>query len=141
MIDQLLENYFFFVFTTAWLGVSFVLSKIGGWADLVQDYRSDGSEEGEKWRFRNVSMKGTVFYSGCVFFTSNRSGLGLSILFPFRFGHPPLFVPWSDISIEESTRRGRPVINFFVSHLEVPLCVGESLGKQILTAGRVRVRD
>jgi hypothetical protein len=86
-------------------------------------------------------MKGTAFYSGCTFFTSNKKGLGLSLLFPLRFGHPPLFIPWSDISIEKSRRRGRPVINFYVSRLEVPLCVGESLGKQILTAGRVRIQD
>jgi hypothetical protein len=32
-------------------------------------------------------------------------GLYLSVLFPFRPGHPPLLIPWQDISATE-TKRG-----------------------------------
>jgi len=32
-------------------------------------------------------------------------GLHLSVLFPFRPGHPPLLIPWQDISAIE-TKRG-----------------------------------
>ncbi len=38
-------------------------------------------------------------YGGCLTIVVNSEGIGLSILWPFRAGHPPLFIPWSEISI------------------------------------------
>jgi hypothetical protein len=32
---------------------------------------------------------------------ANQRGLHMSVLFPFRPGHPPLFVPWEDVSVTE----------------------------------------
>jgi hypothetical protein len=43
-----------------------------------------------------------VNYSGCLFVTVGETGFGLSLLFPFRFLSPPLFIPWSDVeSVQE----------------------------------------
>jgi hypothetical protein len=31
----------------------------------------------------------------------NPNGIYLSVLFIFRIGHPPLFIPWPDVSMRE----------------------------------------
>jgi len=38
-------------------------------------------------------------YNNCLTIGANASGLYLSIIFPLRFAHPPLFIPWREISI------------------------------------------
>jgi hypothetical protein len=38
-------------------------------------------------------------YNNCLTVGSNPEGLYLAVLFLFRVGHPPLFVPWQDISV------------------------------------------
>jgi hypothetical protein len=37
-------------------------------------------------------------YGSCVNVGVNQNGLYLSVVFLFRLGHPPLFIPWPDIS-------------------------------------------
>jgi hypothetical protein len=88
-----------------WLGVGGLLSLLGGWFGLAADFRAEQPALGERFRFVSGSMGSRLFpvrYSNCLFVTVNDSGFRLSILFPFRFLTPPLFVPWSAIaSIEQ----------------------------------------
>ena len=32
---------------------------------------------------------------------ASRKGLYIAMLLPFRFRHPPLFIPWSDIAVTQ----------------------------------------
>jgi hypothetical protein len=45
-----------------------------------------------------------VSYGHCLTVTVGRRGLAVSILWPFRFRHPPLLLPWSAIERCEETR-------------------------------------
>lgn len=38
-------------------------------------------------------------YNNCLTIGSSSQGLYLAVLFFFRVGHPPLLVPWQDISV------------------------------------------
>lgn len=44
-----------------------------------------------------------VNYSNCLTLTIGDRGIRLAILFPFRFGSPPLFIPW--LMIESVTAK------------------------------------
>ena len=79
-----------------WLLVGWGLSKASGWNRLAKMYRAKTRCEGEVYHFQSCRM-GPVSYSGCwsIFLTSD--GFFISMLLPFRFGHPPLFIPWKDI--------------------------------------------
>ena len=48
-------------------------------------------------------MRWLTGYGNCLTVGANSYGLYLRILFLFRFMHPPLFIPWSEVSIK--TRR------------------------------------
>jgi hypothetical protein len=38
-------------------------------------------------------------YNNCVTIGANVSGLYLALFFPFRAGHPPLFIRWDEITL------------------------------------------
>ena len=44
-------------------------------------------------------------YGASLIVGANREGLHLSVLLPFRIGHPPVFIPWPDISMREQKGR------------------------------------
>jgi len=87
-------------FVTLWLFVSFILSHIGGWATLAKQYRLQRPFTGAKWHFQSGQMRLLAGYSRCLTAGCNTDGLYLGILFLFRFAHPPLFLPWNEISVQ-----------------------------------------
>lgn len=63
---------------------------------MGQRFPADSQPAGT--RFPMVSGKvGLVAYSNCLTVHTSEDGLYLSILFPFRLGHPPVFIPWEAI--------------------------------------------
>lgn len=93
-------QYFVPLFVVLWLGMTALLSHWGGWAHLARKYSSNEAVSGERFRFVSGSMGNRFFpvnYGNCLFVVLNARGLRLSILFPFRFQCPPLYVPWRDV--------------------------------------------
>ena len=83
-----------------WILVSFVIARIGGWSRLAKVYPAQANTlDGESWRFQSILMRWATGYNNCVTVGANPLGLGLSVLFLLRIGHPPLLFPWSDIAI------------------------------------------
>jgi hypothetical protein len=81
-----------------WIALSLLLSYVGGWAALAKRYRADQDVDcgvGESFRFCSGSF-GATSYGSCLTIGIHEKGLRLSVLFPFRIAHPPLFIPWSD---------------------------------------------
>ena len=88
---------FLVFFVGMWLLILNVLAAIGGWRSLAASYAFDAPIEGESFSLRSANI-GPVNYGSCLRFTASRSGLVMSILFPFRPGHRPLFIPWEDVA-------------------------------------------
>lgn len=103
--EFLQPQWFFPLFVGMWLGITGLLAYMGGWAILASSFRAERETDGERFRFRSGSVGWQFFpvrYGNCLFVTVNPEGLRLSILFPFRFLSPPLFIPWSKAeSVEE----------------------------------------
>lgn len=91
---------FALLFALLWFGIGALLARIGGWSTLAGLYRAKYPVVGERFRFVSASMgreRLPVNYKACLFMVVNRYGLHISILFPFRFRSPPLFIPWSAV--------------------------------------------
>lgn len=95
------EQYLFLAFIAVWCGIVFLLSLVSGWRELSQYYGSTAPFNGPRFWFQSVSMRLRVGYNNCLIVGANTEGLYVSILFPFRIGHPPLLFPWVDISVAE----------------------------------------
>jgi hypothetical protein len=132
-MNEFIENNFIVLFPIVWVAVCILLSRMSGWHKLAEKYIRIDFVSGEKWRFRSARLRHSVGYNGCVNFYANSEGLGISIFFPFRVGHPPLFIPWTDISISKETKFFRKMISFKVGReFPIPIIVYERLGYKIL---------
>lgn len=100
-------QWFFPLFAVMWLGISALLSHVGGWSSLAADFRAEQPAIGESFRFVSGSVGAKflpVSYGRCLFVVVNNEGFHLSILFPFRFQTPPLFIPWIQVETVEEKR-------------------------------------
>jgi hypothetical protein len=85
-----------FLFAGMWCAVSLLLSRMGGWFRLAQEFPAHAQPSGRRFIMQG-GMVGRVQYSGCLTIYSSPEGLYLSVLFPFRLAHPPIFIPWGAI--------------------------------------------
>ena len=88
---------FAFFFVAMWCFVSIVLASIGGWSILARHYPASSGFHGRRFRFRSVQL-GSVSYGACLTLGVNAEGLRMSVLPLFRMAHPPLFIPWGDVT-------------------------------------------
>ncbi len=97
---------FMVVFPIFWCAVLYAIASAGGWRQLAKRYRCSAAIFGTVWRFQSATVHNFADsnYGGCVKVTANEEGIGLSVFFPFRVGHPPLFIPWSEILVSELRR-------------------------------------
>ncbi len=132
---------FFVAFVGLWIGISFVVARIGGWARLATFYRLSGSFSGECWRFQSGELRWKMGYNNCLTVGVDPAGLYLSVFFLFRFGHPNLFIPWSDISVTPGRRGFLSIYTEvrFRQAPEIPFRVNERLAQRMMkSAGSSR---
>jgi len=85
-----------------WLLVSALISYIGGWTTLAKRFRLRVPFTEERWLGQSGQMRWIAGYGNCLTVGCNHQGLYLAMMPLFRFRHPPLLVPWDEITI---TRR------------------------------------
>src|SRR5262245_26166109 len=92
-------RFFPLFFAALWLSISLLLSWIGGWQKLAGSYSANQKITGVRFWMNSAGMRWGVSYRGCVNLGAAPEGLFLSVFPLFRAGHPPLLIPWADISI------------------------------------------
>lgn len=137
--------WFIVFFAAMWFGVTGFLAVFSGWYSFAAQWRAREESGGERFRMRSASI-GMPFlpvgYGNCLTVTVSERGLGLALLFPFRFLSPPLFIPWSQVA---SVSEGkflffRHVIVQPANHWSRIKLYGE-LGNRALAASRGRTRS
>ena len=88
-------------FLALWLFVSATVSYISGWATLARRYRALEPFVGARWKWQSAQMRWFAGYGNCLTVGSGPEGLYLATVPLFRFKHPPLLVPWSEINITQ----------------------------------------
>ena len=123
---------FFIGFVCLWIIVSALISYLGGWWALSQYYLSKPHSVRKKWLFQSAAMRFMTSYGNCLNVGVTDRGLLLSVLFLFRFGHPPLLIPWEDIKLEKySSWMMKGVRLNFSKVPNVPLYLREKLVRKI----------
>ncbi len=125
---------FIVFFITLWNFVVFLIAVIGGWLRLAQHYRAQADFEGTKWPMQSGYM-GLSRYRGVLTIGANSQGLYLAVFPLFRIAHPPLFIPWSDITTTERQRLWASYLDFnFAQAPSARLSVRKNLGEKLLAA-------
>jgi len=102
-------------FVVLWCFVGLLVSRVSGWATLSRRFRLETSFTGSTWTWQHARMRYATGYNGCLTVGADPSGLYLSMMFFFRIGHPPLLLPWSEVSVR---KRGKML---FVRYVELSL--------------------
>lgn len=101
----------FLLFPLIWIGVCLLLSRLSGWSRLAQQFGVAELPKGH--HFKMVSgfvgkQRFAVRYRGVLSMLLNDDGVGFSLARPFRFGAPPIFIPWEQI---EWVQPGRALLS------------------------------
>jgi len=116
-----------------WCAICYLAAWMGGWRALAQRFRCEQTFEGERWPFRSGSMRRGTHYNRVLTLGANREGLYLAVLSVFRVGHPPLFIPWSEITASERRRWFVEGTQFVLGREEqIPLWVSRGTGEMLL---------
>ena len=77
-----------------------LLARIAGWSSLALKLRAHDVPAGESLRFVTGSLGSLSFpikYKNCLRLVLNDEGFYLSLMYPFKFASPALFVPWAQV--------------------------------------------
>ena len=91
-------------FVALWLLVGAIISHVGGWFSLSKIYRTRVPFSGGEWGGQSGQMRWLANYNNVLTLGANQEGLYLASMFLFRFMHPPLLIPWSEIEVRRSKR-------------------------------------
>ncbi len=121
-------------FVTMWIVVCYIISK-KGWSSLARLYRVEKLPEGQRFDRLSgyFSMQGS--YNNALIASISPEGFGLGILILFRAFHPPLLIPWSNVTVTEVPTLFSRCLNVVLSggdrtfRVRMPLKARESLEK------------
>src|SRR5947209_18003115 len=87
-----------------WFGGMHFVAWIGGWKQLAVAYQFRGAFDGFRKRFISGELGGGLTavlpcnYGASLTLGTNPEGLYMAVVPLFRIAHPPLFIPWSDVT-------------------------------------------
>jgi hypothetical protein len=119
-------------FLCLWFLVAAIISFVGGWFSLAKVYRTRATFNGAKWRMQSGQMRWRANYHNVLTIGVGPQGLYLASMFLFRFTHPPLLVPWSEIKVRRSKGWVFEYVILTMGHeLAIPLRVREKLAAKM----------
>jgi hypothetical protein len=130
----LLIPLFLLSFVALWMFVNLLLSLVSGWTVLAARYRTEQPFAGQVWTFQSGQMR-LVSIRNCLTIGASREGLYLAMMALFRFRHPPLFIPWSQIQITPKKNFFRKGMEFHLGGEQgVSLWIGANLAERLRQA-------
>jgi hypothetical protein len=119
-------------FLCLWLLVGATISVIGGWFSLAKVYCRRVRFNETKWRMQSGQLRSLANYNNVLTLGVSPQGLYLASMFLFRFMHPPLLVPWSEIKVRRSKGWVFEYVIFTMGHdLAIPLRIRAKLAAEL----------
>lgn len=122
-------------FVLVWLLACAGIARLGGWSRLASRYRQSMHLPGKQLRAQSGALRYGMGYNNALTFTLSRRGLGLSVMFLFRAGHPPLLIPWRDIAVASGRTRFGPVVHLSLARVpDVRITLTEGTAERLRAA-------
>ena len=84
-------------FSALWVGITLLMSFIGGWGRLAKQYPAFGPRPTGAVLRHVTGMFGVASYKRVLTVITTETGLHIENRWVFRPGHPPLFIPFTAI--------------------------------------------
>jgi len=119
-------------FIGAWVFAMVFVSHLGGWATLAQQYRWEGEFSGPRWNYQCGQLRWWASYNNCLTVGADPRGLYLWVFPLLRIAHPPLFIPWRDITVSRVKVLWVQQVRFCLGRdLQIPFTVRGSLAQKL----------
>ena len=89
---------FFIIFPLFWSAIVFLISRLGGWGSMAEAYTYHEPHSAQCFSGQSAILRLSSSYRGVLKICADDEGLYFSVMFLFRPGHSPFFVPWGEIS-------------------------------------------
>jgi hypothetical protein len=127
-------------FLAFWCGICYLNSMIIGWRRMAERFAAEAGPVGEMRSVNafpyTVYWRGWAHYSWIVRLTATSDGLYLSVIAPFRPGHPLLRIPWNEITFGRAKFLFRSYVELRLGNEErIPLRISE------LVAGKLGILE
>jgi hypothetical protein len=103
--DPLIVTALPLAFAAVWCAVLSIIARVGGWSALADSYRADSTHDGPRKRFQSIAIERLraipVAVNNVAEVGVEGSHLRLAMFGPFRPFHPPLKIPFADISVHD----------------------------------------
>ena len=93
---------FLIIFPLFFMGITTLLSFLGGWRSLANKYKTDRNPPSNARSMQSGKMS-FVRYNNVLKIGTYQDGLFLDVFLLFKAGHPALFIPWQAISEIKNT--------------------------------------
>lgn len=135
-LPPLFTIYFALALVCFWCLLGYLVGLLSGWQALARRFRRGVEPYGETRTagpfFYTIYMRYWTHYSGVIRLTAASDALSLSILWLFRIGHPPLAVPWSEVTVTETRRFLRRYIVLTLGREEqIPVRISERMARKL----------
>jgi len=112
-----------------------VIAHLSGWASLAERYRCLEPFPESSWKLQSGQFRWYLNYNNCLTVGADPRGLFLWIFPLFRAAHPPLFIPWNEISISRQKVLWVKQVRFCLGHeLQIPFTIREGLAQKLRSA-------
>ena len=102
---------FFIVFPLFWSGVVFFISRLGGWGSMAEAYTYHEPHSAQCFSGQSAILRLSSSYRGVLKICADDEGLYFSVMFLFRPGHSPFFVPWEEVRGTRKTYFFFPIVD------------------------------
>lgn len=124
-----------------WVGLLKLISLMDGWSRLAKQYRATAPFDGRRIRLASGELRGGPFFGFpcnfglCLTLGSSAEGLILAVALPFRPGHPPLLIPWRDLTVQTEKRWLASYVTFtFEPFRPLRLRISRGLAERLISA-------
>jgi hypothetical protein len=116
--------------------VSYLSSILTGWHQLSKRFLAQSEPYGTTLSAGpfpyTVYTRYWSHYSSVIRFTAADDALYLSVFFLLRVGHPPLRIPWTEITIGRTARFWRQFIILTLGNQErIPMRISERMARKL----------
>jgi hypothetical protein len=132
------------LFVALWVAIFQALARVGGWRELALAYPPlgiTGPGLGESFRMRSLQLRRGVNYNNCVTLTAGPSALRLALPRVIALGHPPIEVPWPELTAEAGRALWMPVVTLRCARApSVPVRMRRRLAETLARASGGQLR-
>jgi len=87
-----------------WLGIFHLTAYLSGWKLLALEFQETNPFIGTEVLLWHARMRSLAKYDLVIYMGADAQGLHLRVNLLFRIAHPPLLIPWSEVSIGPESR-------------------------------------